>query len=95
MALVRSLTVDGVTYPEAYSRLVHVHADKTGAYLFINTYADEAARMREDEPIQQEQPVTDLASLVGDLYPKAYEYLKTLPEFAGASDHPITDPAEV
>jgi len=91
MALQRSITVNDVTYPEAYSRIVMVRADKADAYIFVNTYADEAARHREDQPIKQEEPVTALSNLAGDLYPMAYTYLLTLPEFADAVTVPVTD----
>lgn len=86
MALQRSITVNDVEYPEAYSRVLMVRAEKARAYIFVNTYADLAAREREDQPIKQEEPVTDLALLTGELYPQAYAYLKTLPDFAGAVD---------
>ena len=95
MALVRSLTVDGVEYPTAYSRIVVIRADKANAYVFVNTYVDEAARIQEDMPIQQEEPVTAISSLVGDLYVKAYDYLKTCPGFEAATDHPLVDVADV
>lgn len=86
MALQRAVEIDGVTYPEAYSRIVMVRAEKTQAYIFVNTYADAAAREREDMPVRQEEPVTDLANLVGELYAQSYAYLKTLPDFATAVD---------
>ena len=94
MALTRPVTVNGVEYPAAYSRIVMIRADKTDAYIFVNTYADEAARQREDMPIQQEEPVTALAGLAGDLFVKAYEYLKTVPGFEAAVNHPVADPAD-
>ena len=94
MALIRPLTVNGTEYPAAYSRIVVIRADKADAYIYVNTYADEAARHREDAPIHQEEPVTALASLTGDLFIKAYEFIKTCPGFEAATDHPFADPAE-
>lgn len=91
MALQRQLTVDGVEYPEAYSRIVMVRAEKIRAYIFVNTYSDLAAREREDHPIRQEEPQCDLSQLSGDLYPQAYRYLQTLPDFAQATTVPTTD----
>ncbi len=94
MALIRPFTVGETEYPAAYSRIVVIRADKADAYIFVNTYADEAARQREDDPIHQEEPVTALSNLAGDLYVKAYEHLKTVPGFEAATDHPLVDPAD-
>ena len=43
MALVRPITVDGTEYPTAYSRITTIRADKADAYVYVCTYADEAA----------------------------------------------------
>lgn len=91
MALIRPITVNGTEYPTAYSRIVVVRADKADAYVFVNTYADEAARHAEEAPIHQEEHVTTLASLSGDLFVKAYEFIKTCPGFEAAVDHPVVD----
>ena len=91
MALVRSLEVEGVTYPDAYSRILFVRFEKDQAYIFINTYADEAARMREDMPVLQEQFVTTMATVSGTVYGAAYTYVRTLPEFANAINWPDPD----
>lgn len=94
MALIRPLTVDGVQYPTAYSRIVTVRCDKRDAYIYVCTYADEEARLRDDYPVQSEEHITRLAELSGDLYPRSYAFLKTLPGFALAVDHVHADPAD-
>ena len=91
MALQRAINVNGVEYPAAYSRIVVIRADKADAYIFVNTYADEAARQREDMPVYQEEPVTALSNLTGNLYPMAYAHLLTLPGFEGAIAVPASD----
>lgn len=94
MALVRPFTINDTVYPAAYSRITTIRADKADAYVYVCTYADEAARLAEDFPIYAEEHATKLADLTGDLFVKAYGFIKTLPEFAGASDHPLVDPAD-
>lgn len=91
MALVHPFNVNDVDYAAAYSRIVVVRADKADAYVFVNTYADEASRQREDAPIHQQEYITSLAALSGDLFVKAYEFLKTCPGFEAAVDHPSVD----
>ena len=91
MALVRPITVDGTEYPAAYSRITTIRADKADAYVYVCTYADEAARQAEAFPIFAEEHVTSLASLSGDLFVKAYEFIKTVPGFEEAVDHPVID----
>ena len=94
MALVRPITVNGTEYPAAYSRITTIRADKADAYVYVCTYENEAARMAEAFPIYAEEHATSLSSLNGDLFPKAYEFIKTCPGFEAATDHPFADPAE-
>lgn len=94
MALVRPIEVDGISYPQAYSRITTIRCDKADAYVYVCTYADEAARMAEAFPIFAEEHAASMASLAGDLFPKAYEFIKTCPGFEAAVDHPHADPAE-
>jgi hypothetical protein len=95
MALIRPITVNDIEYPAAYSRITTIRADKADAYVYVCTYADEAARMADAFPIFAEEHVAPMASLTGDLFPKAYEFIKTCPGFEAATDHPFVDPAEV
>ena len=94
MALVRPITVDGTEYPAAYSRITTIRADKADAYVYVCTYADEAARQADAFPIYAEEHATTLASLSGDLFVKAYEFIKTCPGFETATDHLFAGPAE-
>ena len=94
MALVRPIEVNGTNYPQAYSRITTIRCDKADAYVYVCTYATEADRLAEAFPIYAEEHVTNMASLAGDLFPKAYEFIKTCPGFEAASDHPHADPAD-
>jgi len=109
MALVVSLTlpatttlVDGAvvevpetTYPTAYARVLVSRAHSDTSYVCVCWYADEAARFAGADPVKVFEFVTPTSALVGDYFPTVYGYLKTLPEFVGATDHPFVDPAEV
>lgn len=88
--------VPEVTYPQAYARLIMARASSTDTYLLVCWYADADARFANADPVKVfEFPPVPTADLKGDLYPAAYTYLKTLSDFAGATDHPFVDPAEV
>ena len=109
MALVVSLTmpattalIDGavvevpeVTYPTAYARVLVSRAHSDKSYVCVCWYATEEARFAGLDPVKVYEFVTDTAALAGDYFPAVYAFLKTLPEFEGASDHPLVDPAEV
>lgn len=87
MALVRNFTLDGVNYPEAYSRILQTRCDKNDAYVYVLTYASFEERMAGAEPIWTEDRGTVLQTVAHDVFPASYAFLKTLPEFANAVDH--------
>lgn len=78
--------VGGATYPEAYARLSFVRVDSKTAYPLVVWYESRAARERGDAPIHLYEFGTATEGLVGSIYPAAYTWLKTLPEFSGAID---------
>lgn len=91
MALQHSFEINGEIYPEAYSRVVHVLSYKNEAHIFVNTYADQATREQESvdpsvQPIFQKAYTAEPAEMVGDQFPKAYEFLKAQSDFEGAID---------
>lgn len=93
MALQMAFTVEApddgqptVLYPAAYVRVFYVRATAQESYLLVCWYADADARERNDAPFKQLEYQVATSALVGDVYPAAYAYLKTLPEFAGAID---------
>lgn len=71
-------------FPNCYARIVNVLSDKANWVINVNFYADQAAREAEALPVKTEGFLT--APLGGDPYVKGYEYLKTLPLFAGWAD---------
>jgi hypothetical protein len=86
MAFERPFEQDGITYPAAYTRITSIIVDATSTGIYACTYADYAARLRDDFPIFAEQHFTETASLQGSIYPACYAYLKTLPGFEHAID---------
>jgi hypothetical protein len=92
MALIRSLTVNGVTHPEAYSKIETIRCDKNNAYIFVCSYADESARASGDFPVFAEEHMTDLSVVNGDTFPLAYGHIKGLPGYEGATDHLVVIP---
>lgn len=91
MALIRSFTKDEVVYPEAYSRITGIRCDKNDAYVFVCTYSDEAARFADDFPIHAEEHMSPLSTIEGDIFPLAYNFIKTCPGFEGTLDHFAVD----
>jgi len=87
MALVRNFSKDGVDYPEAYSRITSIRCDKSDAYVFVCTYANEGARFAGEFPVHAEELMTTLTTLANGVFPPAYGFLKGMPGFEGAEDH--------
>lgn len=86
MALQHAMTIEETTYPEAYTRALFIRVDKMSGYVFVNTYANKQAREDNELPIYQMEYRTERTLFNGDVFQLAYDYLKTLPEFAGAVD---------
>jgi hypothetical protein len=80
------VAIPEVVYPEAYARIIYVRAMAQESFIFVCWYADQAARERGEQAVKVYEYQTDTTSLAGDVYPAAYAYLKTLPEFSGATD---------
>jgi hypothetical protein len=72
----------GITINDAYIRVENISFDKSKAMMFfVRTYA------KQNFPALSEQQMVLSYSMNGaNPYVQAYEYLKTLPEFANASD---------
>ena len=87
--------VPEITYPTSYARVLVSRAMSDKSYICVCWYADQEARLAGTDPVKLQEFVTTTASLVGDYFPAVYSFLKTLPDFAGATDHPFVDPAEV
>lgn len=87
MALIRDFTLDGVNYPQAYSRILVTRCDKQEAFVYVCTYSSFEDRMAGANPIWTEEHATLLQTVAHDVFPASYAFLKTLPDFAGAIDH--------
>jgi hypothetical protein len=104
MALQINLQVsENESYPEAYAHIVYVRSEPKETYIFVNIFKNRDERINScvavprdqmqnrPKPIKQYEFVLPTESYgPGLVYPTAYSYIKTLPEFAGATD--IIDP---
>ena len=79
-------TTFGLDLQEAYFKVSSVSGSKLGARIAVDVYVDEAASKSGKSPV---------GNIVFDFVPstmsknwdaQAYDHLKTLPEFAGATD---------
>lgn len=91
MALQQSIlaadTLVGFDYPASYVKVEFVRAWKTDSLVWVNWYADAQARADLKQPVKQKEFTVATSVLVGaNIIAASYEYLKTLPEFAGAID---------
>ena len=87
MALIRDFTLDGVNYPQAYSRIDATRVTSTEAGMGVLTYANYDDRAAGASPIWTDFFLTTYDTVAHDVFPASYAFLKTLPEFAGAIDH--------
>ena len=87
MALVRDFSLDGVNYPQAYSRIDATRVTAQEAGIGVLTYATFEDRMAGEQPIWTDYFLTTYDTVAHDVFPASYGFLKTLPEFAGAVDH--------
>jgi hypothetical protein len=87
MALIRDFTLDGVNYPQAYSRIDATRVTSTEAGIGVLTYASFDDRASGTSPIWTDLFLTTYDIVAHDVFPASYAFLKTLPEFAGAIDH--------
>jgi len=86
----QSRNVYRFTFPACYARAVEVRSDYLTSYITVWYYGDAAARQENAVTVLVETvtlPTADLP-VVSPPNPiaSAYEYLKTLPEFAGWVD---------
>lgn len=87
MALIHDTTIGGGHYPAAYTVIDTLRFDRLGAHLWVLTFADEQAKVTGENPVLCRGFDTETERMHGEVFALAYAYLKTLPEFAGATDH--------
>lgn len=89
MALKKSFTSDhAFNFPASYWRVVQaIDLNNGSASVITSGFADQAARQSNGLPVGSLQSRFDIAATAGDsLVDKAYNHLKTLPQFSGAID---------
>lgn len=87
MAMLLSIPTSqvGAPFPAAYAKVSHYHGWTNTVVLHVAIYASADARHLPAQPVDtrsHEMPVPADAPLL----PAAYAHLKTLPEYAGATD---------
>lgn len=91
IALLAADTLVGEAFPESYCKVEFVRAFKGDSLVWVNWYANGTARADMKQPVKQKEYTAETAHLVGaNIIAASYEWLKTLPEFAGAVDVLVT-----
>lgn len=91
IALLAGDTLVGTNCPESYVKVEFVRAFKSDSLIWVNFYADGVARADLKQPVKQKEYTAPTADLVGaNIIAASYEWLKALPEFAGAIDVLVT-----
>jgi len=84
-------TLVGEAFPESYVKVEFVRAFKGDSLIWVNFYANGTARADMKHPVKQKEYTAETAHLVGaNIIAASYEWLKALPEFAGAVDVLVT-----
>ena len=97
MGLEKSKDKFGKTFANAYTRINQVRTsqglDSDGITKIINaeiiasTYSDQTARNNNEAPMETQRLNTTMDKVSTDnFYSQSYTYLKTLPEWTGATD---------
>lgn len=87
MALIRDFTLDGVNYPQAYSRIDATRVTAQEASIGILTYASLEDRLGGVNPIWSEFFYATYNTVAHDVFPASYAFIKTQPGYEGAIDH--------
>ena len=91
ISLLAKDTLVGEAFPESYVKVEFVRAFKADSLIWVNWYANGTARADMKQPVKQTEYTAPTASLVGaNIIAASYEWLKALPEFAGAIDVFVT-----
>jgi|688.fasta_scaffold2848578_1 hypothetical protein len=76
----------GYVFPEAYARISQIVAYNNNSQITVVFYADAEARAEMRMQVTSKQYIVETPTLHGEIYKLGYEYIKTLPEFAGSMD---------
>jgi hypothetical protein len=92
MALKGNLSAEdsmvGYAFPECYARIAFTRVTKDSTFIYVLWHADEAARQNDKNPVKfwEYEVSNNLIPQVAPTLVSSYEYLKTLPIFAGWID---------
>jgi len=92
MALIRDFSLNGVHYPQAYSRIDATRVTAKEASIGMLTYATMEERLNGLTPVWSEFFYTDYATVAANVFPASYAFVKTQPGYQNAIDH--DDPPE-
>jgi hypothetical protein len=91
ISLLAADTLVGENFPESYVKVEFVRAWKADSLIWVNFYANGTARADLKQPVKQKEYTVATSTLVGaNIIAASYEWLKALPEFAGAVDVLVT-----
>jgi hypothetical protein len=91
ISLLAADTLVGENFPESYVKVEFVRAWKADSLIWVNFYANGTARADMKQPVKQQEFTVATSTLVGaNIIAASYEWLKALPEFAGAIDVFVT-----
>jgi hypothetical protein len=91
ISLLAADTLVGEAFPESYCKVEFVRAFKGDSLIWVTWYANGTARADMKQPVKQKEYTAETAHLVGaNIIAASYEWLKALPEFAGAVDVLVT-----
>jgi hypothetical protein len=91
ISLLAADTLVGENFPESYVKVEFVRAWKADSLIWVNFYANGTARADIKQPVKQKEFTVATSTLVGaNIIAASYEWLKALPEFAGAIDVLVT-----
>lgn len=79
-------TTIGVPLPEAYIKVDTFSGEKHNTFVSVIFFATEAAYLAQSDYVMTANFSFSTISLTGDIIPAIYNRLKTLTEFAGATD---------
>jgi hypothetical protein len=79
-------SIVGVPFAEAYANIQFARMTKSDAMIFVNWYANAAARWANKAPVLQKEYHAPMSALTSAPYETMYEWLKLHPDFVGAQD---------
>lgn len=87
MALTLAMNTEfGINAPNAYIKIENIYGNKEQLQIQFVVYYDENARKENMTVIKQDTVFVPTDKLKGDIFPAAYQALKTMGDYQGAVD---------